>query len=130
MRGGNDERRDKLNKDLLAAARLSQEFIVLFKDFTAAFEHVTNEVMKDITTKEVNAIPPGTSVNRALRENIFALTICIDQNIPLMIIGKPGTSKTLSVSILRDFLNDKQKKSKSKFYKGLPEFNFMEFCGS
>ena len=127
MRGGNDERRDELNKCLMAKANLSADFKAKYTDFTRAFETVTAKIMDDL--KKANAIPPETSANRALRENMFTLTICIDANIPLMIIGKPGTSKTLSMSILRNLLNQDQKRD-SKYYKDLPHFTFQEFYGS
>ncbi|OHS98298.1 hypothetical protein TRFO_35297 [Tritrichomonas foetus] len=40
------------------------------------------------------------SKNIALNENIWASFICIMNNIPLWIIGKPGTSKSLAVNIV------------------------------
>jgi MoxR-like ATPase len=39
------------------------------------------------------------SINKPLRENLFVLLTCIHLNIPVMICGKPGTSKTLAVEI-------------------------------
>jgi hypothetical protein len=42
----------------------------------------------------------GLSKNPPLCENIWAAYVCITNNIPLWIIGMPGTSKSLAVSIV------------------------------
>lgn len=38
--------------------------------------------------------------NAALRENVFMMVVCIDLRIPLFLIGKPGSSKSLAKSIV------------------------------
>ena len=41
-------------------------------------------------------------------ENLFAMFVCIQNDIPLFIIGPPGSSKTLSVSLLtKGMIGDK-----------------------
>ena len=56
--------------------------------------------------------------NAALRENVFMMVICIELKIPLFIVGKPGSSKSLAKSIISnsmrgdDSLNDCLKKLK------------------
>jgi hypothetical protein len=42
----------------------------------------------------------GLSKNAPLRENIWAAYVCITNNIPLWIIGMPGTSKSLAINIV------------------------------
>ena len=44
-------------------------------------------------------IPPGIAKTNALKENLFATLICTMSKIPLIIVGAPGTSKTLSFSL-------------------------------
>ena len=44
-------------------------------------------------------IPQGIAPNKPLRENIFALFACYSTLTPLLICGKPGTSKTLCAQI-------------------------------
>ena len=43
---------------------------------------------------------PNIARNAALRENIFMMAICIDLRIPLFLVGKPGSSKSLAKSIV------------------------------
>lgn len=56
--------------------------------------------------------------NVALRENIFMMFVCIELRIPLFIVGKPGSSKSLAKSIIENSMkganskNDKMKKFK------------------
>ena len=34
--------------------------------------------------------------NEALKENVFMMVICVELRIPLFLIGKPGSSKSLA----------------------------------
>ena len=45
--------------------------------------------------------------NAALRENVFMMVICIELRIPLFLVGKPGSSKSLAKSIIQDSLHGK-----------------------
>ncbi|XP_060594302.1 E3 ubiquitin-protein ligase rnf213-alpha-like, partial [Ruditapes philippinarum] len=40
--------------------------------------------------------------NMALRENVFMMVVCIELRIPLFLVGKPGSSKSLSKTIVSD----------------------------
>ena len=43
--------------------------------------------------------------NAALRENVFMMTISIELRIPLFLVGKPGSSKSLAKSIVADSMH-------------------------
>ena len=45
---------------------------------------------------------PNIARNAALRENVFMMAICIELRIPLFLVGKPGSSKSLAKSIIAD----------------------------
>jgi len=51
-------------------------------------------------------IPPGIAKNQALRENVFVTLTCILQKIPLFVVGKPGSGKTLSLQLIFRFSMD------------------------
>jgi hypothetical protein len=40
--------------------------------------------------------------NVALRENVFMMAICVELRIPLFLVGKPGSSKSLAKSIISE----------------------------
>lgn len=48
---------------------------------------------------------PNIARNAALRENVFMMAVCIQLRIPLFLVGKPGSSKSLAKSIIADSLN-------------------------
>ena len=45
--------------------------------------------------------------NAALRENVFMMAICVELRIPLFLVGKPGSSKSLAKSIIQDSMHGK-----------------------
>ena len=53
----------------------------------------------------------GIALNRALRENLFTLFVCTVNSVPLIICGKPGTGKSLSVNSLYSSMKGSYSKS-------------------
>ena len=51
-------------------------------------------------------IPEHIARNSALKENLFMMYVCIQLKIPLYIIGKPGSSKSLARSIINHSINE------------------------
>jgi len=49
--------------------------------------------------------------NAALRENVFMMAICIELKIPLFLVGKPGSSKSLAKAIVSDSMRGKDSKT-------------------
>ena len=49
--------------------------------------------------------------NAALRENVFMMVICVELKIPLFLVGKPGSSKSLAKAIISDSMRGKDSKS-------------------
>ena len=48
--------------------------------------------------------------NQALRENVFMMAVCIELRIPLFLIGKPGSSKSLAKAIIASSMQGKASK--------------------
>ena len=53
-------------------------------------------------------VPVGIAKNQALKENVFSSFFCIVNQIPLIICGKPGRSKTLSIQIINNSMKGKE----------------------
>jgi hypothetical protein len=96
--------------------------------FLRVFEEVSKQIMKDFEL--LKCIPADIALNRSLRENLFALVCAILTKTPVMICGKPGTSKTLSTTIVKKFLDSKEGKAKTKYFKEANDVWFVTFSGS
>ena len=77
------------------------------------FANCLDKFIDNFVTRDNFEIPDGIALNRALKENIFAMVVAFECNIPLGIIGLPGSSKTLSYQIL--YRNLKSKNSPKEF---------------
>ncbi|CAF1398652.1 unnamed protein product, partial [Rotaria sordida] len=73
-------------------------------------------------------LPSGTAINRALIDNIFVIFACVLNRIPVILCGKPGSSKTLAVNIVLN--NLKGKRSNQKLFQTLPELIPISYQGS
>ena len=70
----------------------------------------------------------GIGKNVFLKENLFLLFLAAITKIPLIIIGKPGTSKSLSVQLINNSM--KGKFSENEFFKKYPNIMQVYFQGS
>ena len=73
-------------------------------------------------------VPDDIIINDSLSECIYVMIICILTKIPVMVIGRPGCSKTLALKLIKD--NFKNGKSENKFFRNYPEFLMLIFQGS
>ncbi|XP_074672203.1 E3 ubiquitin-protein ligase rnf213-alpha-like isoform X1 [Strix aluco] len=71
------------------------------------------------------SVPEATACNDALRENIFMIVVCMDLRVPLFLVGKPGSSKSLSKTIVVDAM--KGKLSKTDLFKRCKEIQLLSF---
>ncbi|XP_026523023.1 E3 ubiquitin-protein ligase RNF213 [Notechis scutatus] len=63
--------------------------------------------------------------NMALKENVFMMVICIELKIPLFLIGKPGSSKSLAKTIVADAMQGQA--AYSDLYKELKQIHLVSF---
>ncbi len=61
-------------------------------------------------------------------ENVFTSLVCLMNKIPILIIGNPGSSKSLSIKMLNSNLRGEN--STAPFCKELPEINMIYYQGS
>ena len=45
---------------------------------------------------------PNIARNTTLSENVFMMVVCIELRIPLFVVGKPGSSKSLAKTVVAD----------------------------
>ena len=79
---------------------------IIFKDidFSQAFNDDLNWMMKHIAL----IMPPGIAKTKALKENLFAMIACICTRTPLIIVGEPGSSKSLSFHLVAESLRGQE----------------------
>ena len=52
----------------------------------------------------LNELELGDNIarNTALSENVFMMVVCVELRIPLFVVGKPGSSKSLAKTVVAD----------------------------
>uniref|UniRef100_A0A3B4X7H2 RING-type E3 ubiquitin transferase n=1 Tax=Seriola lalandi dorsalis TaxID=1841481 RepID=A0A3B4X7H2_SERLL len=82
------------------------------------------QLMQDLL---LNGVPMGKTIarNEALKENFFMMVICVELRIPLFIVGKPGSSKSLSKTLVADAMQGPA--SHSELYKKLKQIHLVSF---
>ena len=90
-------------------ARYQNEFALKFNNLIRFSEVFQSEL--DWYTQQIE-LPKGIAKTQALKENLFAVIICTVTQTPLIIVGAPGSSKTLSVNIVVSNLRGQESKNK------------------
>ena len=65
------------------------------------------------------------AANLALNENVFMMIVCIQLRIPLFLVGKPGSSKSLAKTIVVDAMQGVN--SANEFFKRLKRVQMLSF---
>ncbi|MCO5584286.1 hypothetical protein L7F22_038210 [Adiantum nelumboides] len=73
-------------------------------------------------------IPPGIAINSSLLENVFVVLVCLLNYIPVFVVGKPGSGKTLALHII--YSNLRGTDSKDEYFRKLPRILFLSYQGS
>ena len=62
----------------------------------------------------LNELELGRNIarNTALSENVFMMVVCIELRIPLFVVGKPGSSKSLAKTVVADNMQGDAARSK------------------
>ena len=108
------------NKDLKnEIENRPEEMINNFSDFL--------KVEEDYLIDQIE-LDEGIGKNDLLKENLFLLFFSVLTSIPLIIIGKPGTDKSLSTQLIYNSMRGKY--SKNKFFQQFPQIIQIYFKGS
>lgn len=90
--------------------------------------YVTDKIFQQILREEEEdylkrmTIPPSIAWNEALLENTLAMIVCILTQIPLFLVGAPGSSKSLAVRLIHQ--NLKGSDSIDAYFRTLPQVIF------
>ena len=70
-------------------------------------------------------VEEGVAMNQALQENLYVTMICIFNKIPVFVVGKPGSSKTLTLQVLASNLKGEQ--SVDDYWKRFPSLYIFPY---
>ncbi|XP_029014016.1 E3 ubiquitin-protein ligase rnf213-alpha isoform X2 [Betta splendens] len=92
--------------------------------YTAAKVQQEISLMQDLL---LSGVPMGETIarNSALKENVFMMVLCIELRIPLFLVGKPGSSKSLSKTLVADAMQGQA--AHSDLYKRLKQIHLVSF---
>ena len=110
-------RYQKLIKDLLDNLKLKS-----FQKFSDLLE-----IEEDFLIKQVE-LDKEIGKNQSLKENLFLIFLGVVTKIPLIIVGKPGTGKSLSAKLIYNSMRGEY--SKNPFFKNYPKIVQIYFQGS
>lgn len=77
-------------------------------DYAKGFIHLAKQTEEDDLCSRLNfEWDAPIALNVSLKENLYSCFVCINTRLPLLIIGAPGCSKSLSLRILAKNLKEK-----------------------
>lgn len=93
-------------------------------------EYNQAKVMHEISLMQdllLSGVPMGDTIarNSALKENVFMMVLCVELRIPLFLVGKPGSSKSLSKTLVADAMQGQA--AHSDLYKMLKQVDLVSF---
>ena len=118
--GGDLIKAIKNNSDLKNEIIARGEIIEQFSDFL--------KIEQDYLIEQID-LDKGIGKNALLKENVFLLFVSLITSIPLIIIGKPGTGKSLSAQLICKSMRGKYSR-KNTFFHEFKKINQIYFQGS
>ncbi|XP_042525946.1 E3 ubiquitin-protein ligase RNF213 [Dipodomys spectabilis] len=87
-------------------------------------------ILEEITRTQdlfLNGVPLRKTIakNLALKENVFMMIVCIELRIPLFLVGKPGSSKSLAKTIVADAMQGQA--AHSELFRSLKQVHLVSF---
>ena len=134
---GNKLLKDCLNLTLYICYYLRLSDMDLRKDFRIkmaflleidSFLELPLKEEKYITNQFIQDNENDIVLNRVLRENLLTLFICVNVRQPLIIVGKPGTGKTLSINCISNSM--KGEFSENSYFKRKYRLVIYRYQGS
>lgn len=93
-----------------------------FNDSRVILEEIS--LVQDLFLDGV-ALRKTIAKNLALKENVFMMVVCIELKIPLFLVGKPGSSKSLAKTIVADAMQGPA--AHSDLFRSLKQVHLVSF---
>ena len=132
------ERREKYHRRAMMVSlgivyfmRLNSKYRNEYRQFLDSFPHLAGEISFSQAIEdelkwfiEQVELPPNIAKTEALKENVFVTIACAVNHTPLIIVGDPGSSKTLSFNIA--IANLKGKESRNPVFRDTDIFQSLD----
>ena len=92
------------------------------------FLKIPNKEVKYISEQFIFNVDEGIALNNSLKESLFTAFVCVVNKIPLIIVGKPGGGKSLTIQALNNIM--KGVYSESPLIKQYPQLFIYKYQGS
>ena len=126
-----EDKKDEKRGDLFYQIRYEKlRYELRDKNFTKFSELL--KIEEEFLLDQIE-LDKGIGKNQSLKENIFLSFLALVTNIPLIIVGKSGTGKSLSVQLLYNSMRGKYSKlknGKKSFFANYPKIKKTYFQGS
>jgi hypothetical protein len=106
-----------------------------FQEMTNTTKYSTTWIEETIFNEQMSYLDQmyfdedaGIAKNTSLTENVFVLLICILTKTPVFLVGKPGSSKSLAMTLIASNLRGRD--SRRVWFKRFPEIKVISFQGS
>ena len=111
-----DDRRPQYERQMSQLLGLGANSSTFTEVFNAAQDLVINELK----------LATNIAKNDALKENVWMMFICISLRIPLFVVGKPGSSKSLAKTVITDVMQGDTSYSLD-FFRHFMEIHMVSF---
>jgi hypothetical protein len=117
----------RVRKNLLGYYHGNLKLLASNHDFYYAWNFFSKKIFDELSESDAD-FNRDIAIIEPLKENLIAMMVCFASKIPIVICGKPGTSKTLSTEILRSRIGhgDRTKGILGRF----PKMDSNYYCGS
>ena len=125
----NSKNKSEIKREDLLIKIKNEEFINDIKQSSKRFKHFSDILLyeQDFILDQIE-LGKGIGHSNSLKENLFLLFVALCTNIPLIIIGKPGSGKSLSSQLICKSMRGKY--SPNKFFKSYPSIIQSYFQGA
>ena len=95
-------------------------------NYQLSAENILNEITacQKLFCKNLD-LEDNIAQNEALRENSFMIIMCAEMKVPLFLIGKPGSSKSLAKTVVMNAMQGSS--SKNELFKKLKQIHVLSF---
>ena len=97
----------------------------MFANFTRAQNFVDVLEREQALYCDNMVLDKGIAKNKALRENVFVVVVSLLNKIPVFVVGKPGTSKSLTMRLIADNLRGQQ--SPNPLWRNFPAVHVVPY---